>query len=151
RMTDVRRSESGFGDAADREDAAPARELAGVREAGSDLGARRPPVGCLRAGMRRDDVPKEHVVLDAELVEGLVDDRCGRLGRPVARQLALGRERDAGDARASVPGGLADEEVPSVRSLLEKRVEPGGEPWVAVLVERFADPRASQTPYQCSH
>ena len=45
-----------------------------------------------------------------ELGERAPDDRRGRLGRPAARELALGGERDSGDARAAVAGRLADEQ-----------------------------------------
>ena len=48
-----------------------------------------------RAGMRRHDVPEQHVVVEPELGEHAVDDRRRRLGRPAARELALGGERDA--------------------------------------------------------
>ena len=73
-----------------------------------------------------------------------MDDRRGRLAGPVAGELALGRERDAGDARAAVAGGLADEQDRRVGARVEVAREPLGEALVAVLVERRADPRGGE-------
>jgi len=73
--------------------------------------------------MGRDDVPQQDVVLDAELLEHAVDDRRRRLGRPGARELAFGRERDAADASAAIAGGLADEDDPSSAMLGEIGLE----------------------------
>jgi hypothetical protein len=79
-----------------------------------------------------------------------VDDRGRRLGRRRARQLALGRERDAGDAGAAVAGGLADEQQRRFRPGIEVAVEALDEPLVTVLIERVADPRSREPLYQRS-
>ena len=81
-MADVRAAERLVRDAADRDDAAAARELARERQARLDLApasARR--FEPLVAGMRRHDVPEQHVVREPELAEHAVDDRRRRLGR----------------------------------------------------------------------
>ena len=61
-------------------------------------------------GMRRHEVPEQDLVLEPELGQRPVHDRGGRLGRPGPGQLALGGERDPGDARSAVAGRLADEQ-----------------------------------------
>jgi acylphosphatase len=60
--------------------------------------------------VRRDDVPEQDLVLDAELREDAPDDRRGRLGRTRPGQLPLRGERNAAHAGTEVAGGLADEE-----------------------------------------
>src|SRR5439155_23939101 len=97
--------------------------------------------GC--PGMRWDDVPAERVEL--ELRERALDDRRRRLGRPASGQLALGRERDPGDARAAIAGGLAHEQDACSAVLPEIALEPLPPEIraiaVAVEVERAADAR----------
>ena len=103
--------------------------------------------------MGRDDVPQENVVGEAELGERALDDRRGRLARPAARELALGRERDSRDARAAVARCLADEQDARVRRALKV----GGQPppqercslTLRVLVEGVADPGSSQLVDEC--
>ena len=72
--------------------------------------------------MGRHDVPEQHLLVELELGEDAVDDRRRRLGRPGAGELTLGGERDAGDSRAAVAGGLADEH----ERRIALRVEVGG-------------------------
>ena len=106
-----------------------------------DLRAGRPAVGRERSGMRGDDVPEQHVLLEPELGQHAVDDRRRRLRRARSGQLPFGRERQTGDAGAPVAGCLADEDDRSVSRALEVRRQPfsphGG---AAVLVEGVADP-----------
>jgi len=79
-----------------------------------------------------------------------VDDGRARLSGRLARELALGRERDPGDARTAIAGGLADEEHRCIGARFEIAVEAFGEPVVAVLVERLADSRRCEPLYQRS-
>src|SRR3954470_21048540 len=123
-MADVRRFKNGFGDAADGDHAAASRELTRERQASGDLVPARRAVRALGARMRRDDVPEEDAVLEPELCEDAVDDRGAPLRRPDARQLALGRERNPGDAGASISGGLSDEQKRRVAAALEVGAEP---------------------------
>jgi hypothetical protein len=103
--------------------------------------------------MRRDDVPAERVEL--ELRERALDDRRRRLGRPASGQLALGRERDPGDARAAIAGGLAHEQDACSAVLLEIALEPLPPEIrtfaVAVEVERAADARRSEATDELSN
>ena len=99
----------------------PRRQLVEERPGRAYLRARRPPVRRSRAWMRRHDVPQQHVVLDSELAEHAVHDRRARLRRARAGQLALRGEGDAADARAAIPGRLADEDDRRSRVLLEIR------------------------------
>jgi hypothetical protein len=62
--------------------------------------------------MGRDDVPEQHVVGEAELLECALDDRRSGFRRPGAGELAFGGEWDPTDSRAAVAGGLTDQEVP---------------------------------------
>jgi hypothetical protein len=80
-------------DPPDREPAASVHQLAREWEPGFDLGPRRRAIGISSSRVRRHDIPQQHVLLEAELREHAVHDRRGRLGRPGARQLPLGRER----------------------------------------------------------
>ena len=97
--------------------------------------------------MRRHHVPEQHL-LEAEVVENPVDDRRRRLRRARARQLALRRERDAGDAGATVAGSLADEDDSRVDALLDEPAQPlpPHRPAVAlpIEVERRAEGRAGE-------
>jgi hypothetical protein len=99
-----------FRDPPDREHPAAAGELAGERQAVLDLAARGRAIRGRGAGVGGHDIPEEHRIGQPELVEYAVDDRGRRLGRRRAGQLALGRERDAGDTGAAIAGGLADEQ-----------------------------------------
>ena len=58
--------------------ASPRRGTAAPR----DLGACRAAIRRRRTGMRRHDVPEQHVVRDAEIVEHALHDRRARLGGP---------------------------------------------------------------------
>ena len=128
----------------DRDQAAAARDTFEKRRGGLHLDARRPPIRIRAIGlvwMCRDDVPEQDVVLEPELGEHAVDDRRARLRRPGARELALGRERDPGDARPAVPGGFSHQH--NRRAFLRRQVD--SQPFspqarTAVLVERVADP-----------
>ena len=61
------------------------------------------------------------------LLEHAVHDRRRCLARPGACQLALRRERNAGDAGASISGRLPDEHERRARASLEVPGEPGAE------------------------
>ena len=74
--------------------------------------------------MRRHDVPKENVLLKVEICEDTVNDRCRRLARAPARELALGREGDARDASAAVAGGFPDQQYGCGCALIEVPLEP---------------------------
>src|SRR6185437_11842276 len=69
--------------------------------------------------------------------------------RAAARELALRRERDAGDARAAMSGGLADEQERRVFERGQVGMKPqaprGGTVAVTIEVERRADRSAAQT------
>jgi hypothetical protein len=111
-VADVRRTGHLLGDPADRDDAAPARDRVEEPSGSLHLDARRPPVGVRPTGlvwMRRDDVPEQDVAFNPELGKRGVDDRRGRLGRPVAGQLPLRGERDPADPGAAVPRCFADQ------------------------------------------
>jgi hypothetical protein len=94
--------------------------------------------------MRGDDVPEEHSLLQAQLVDDAVDDRRGRLCRPSPAQLSLGRERNPGYARAAVARRFADEQDLGVVARFEVRLETGakepGTRAACVLVEGVTDP-----------
>ena len=150
RMPDVGSAERRLGDAADGENAAAARELAGERQAGLDLPACRRPVRHRAAGMRRHDVPEDHGVGELEVGEHLVDDGRGRLAGRLPGELPLGGEGNAGDTRAAISRRLADEQQRRVGMGVEVAIEALGEPLVAVLVERVADLRPREPLYQRS-
>ena len=59
------------------------------------------------------------MLLEPELGQDAVDDRRRRLRGAVAGQLPLGRERQAGDARAAVARCLADEQDRSLAPAFE--------------------------------
>jgi hypothetical protein len=71
--------------------------------------------------MGRDDVPEQHFLREVELVQHPLDDGRGRLGRARPRQLTLGREREPGNAGASVPRGFAGEKDRRVPACVEVR------------------------------
>jgi hypothetical protein len=68
-MPDIVPAELGVRDPAHRDDAPPAGELTGKRKPGLDLCSARPPVRPFVPGMGRDDVPEQHAVGEAELLE----------------------------------------------------------------------------------
>src|SRR5215471_8440807 len=109
-MADVRRVEGLGGETADRDRGASTGELAKERRGRFHLYAGGTPVRGLGAGMGRNDVPEQHLVLYLEAREHPVDDRRGRLGRAGAHELALGCEGDPADACAAIPRRLADED-----------------------------------------
>ena len=152
-VADVRSAERSLRNAADRNHPTVTRELTREREPGHDLGARRPAIRERRPGVCGDDVPKEDALLEAELREHPVQDRCRRLGRPLARELALGGERDPGDAGAAVPRRLADEEKVSGGMALEIDHEPIAKQRrprpLRVLVERRSDTRGCELLDEC--
>src|SRR6185312_8497753 len=88
-------------------------------------------------------------ILEAELGERAADDRRRRLSRASARELPLRGERDAGDARAAMSGGLADEQERRVFERGQVGMKPqaprGGTVAVTIEVERRADRSAAQT------
>ena len=135
-------------DAPNCDDQATSREIAEKAKARGNLGAARRTIRGLGPRVCRDDVPEEDVVDEPEPGECPLHDRRGRLRRPFARQLALGSEGEARDARASVAGRLPDEEHVGVRTLGEVLGQPSSEQAsprpVGVLVEGLADPRACE-------
>ena len=142
-MADVRSARRRGGNPADREDAAPFGEALDERNAGLDLGAGRATVRGLGAGVGRDRVPAERLLLEAELGEDGADDRRRRLGGAGAGQLALRGERDAADTGATVAGRLTDQEERGGLSRVEigREAPPQqrGARAVTVEVERGAD------------
>jgi hypothetical protein len=120
-MADVRAADNGVRDAADGDRPAPVRESAQKGQPGVDLGSRRATIRARRAGVRRDDVPEQDLLLEAELDEDAVDDGGCRFCRPVPRELPLGGERNAADAGPAIAGGLPDEEKRRGASRLEVR------------------------------
>src|SRR6266566_6703169 len=148
-MANVRCVERGGGETADGDRDPSAGQLVEERSGRLDLGPRRTPVEGLAAGMRRDDVPEQHVVLDAELRKHAVNDRRGRLGRAVPRELALGGEGNPADPRAAIAGCLADEHDPCVPMSAEVPAKAFLEQLRAgVLVVRLADLRRREPPYE---
>jgi hypothetical protein len=149
-MPNIRRVDCRRCDPPDREPAASVHQLTREWEAGFDLGPSRRAIGIRGSRVRRHDVPQQHVLVEAELREHAVHDRRGRLGRPSARELPLGRERDARDARAAVAGRLTDDQDRRVGALLEVARETLSQSVVSVLVERVADSRSGEAVYQRS-
>src|SRR3954454_2299717 len=142
-MPDALGAERRVRDPADGDDTAPRRQPIDEMKPRRHLRARRRMVRPLRPRVRRHDVPEQHVVADAELREDAVDDRRARLGRAGARQLALRGEREPRDARAAVPGRLADEQQARLPPRFEVRRQPPSEDTgagsLAVEVEGAAD------------
>ena len=89
-------------------------------------------------------------MLEVERYERSVHDRGAGLARARARELTLGRERNAGDARAAVSRRLPDEQERRGGALLDVAREPVRQPLVAILVEGLADPRGGEALYQRS-
>ena len=94
-VANIGAAERGVRNPADGQDAAARGELVGEEAPVGDLTPGRGAVRGLGAGMRRDDVPEENVLVDAEVGEYAMDDRRGRLGRSAAGEEPLGRERDS--------------------------------------------------------
>src|SRR5213593_2876611 len=147
-MANVGSFERSLRDTSNGEHTAPAPELPRERQCRFDLGACWRAVRPCRARVRRHHVPEEDVVLEVQLGKYAVHDRRGCLSRTAAGELALGGERDAGDARAAVAGGFADEEQRCVRALIEVARKALRQALVAILVERVADPRSGEALYQ---
>lgn len=124
RVTNRRGAARPLRDAADGDDAPPFREGREELEAGDGLRAGRPAIRGRGTRVHRHDVPEQHVVLDPELAQDAMHDRRGRLGRARAGELALRRERDPRDARATVAGSLPDEENRRVRSACQVGPKP---------------------------
>src|SRR5438105_3063586 len=151
-MADVRCAGDLLGEPADGDDPPTGHERGEEAAGVVDLGPGRRPVRARRSGMRRHDVPEQHLLLEPELVQDAVDDRRGRLGRPRPGQLPLGGEGEAAEAGAAVAGRLADEED----RRLTPRVEVVREPQpakrrVRVLVVGGADPRGGELVDEASH
>src|SRR5437764_8063411 len=123
-MADVGRAENGLGDASNRDHPAASRELSRKRDACGDLAAPGRPVRALGARMRRDDVPEQDALLEAELGQDAVDDRRARFRRADAGQLPFGGEGDPGNPSAAVAGRLADEQERRVATGLEVGAQP---------------------------
>src|SRR3954467_11086993 len=107
-MPDIAASGDGRGQAADRQDPPSGGELGEERVGGAYFVAGRTPVGALRPGMSRDDVPAKR--LDLELRKRPADDRGGCLRGPLAGELPLRGEGDSRDARAAIAVRLAVKE-----------------------------------------
>src|SRR3954468_27380 len=141
-MPDIAASGDGRGQAADRQDPPSGRELGEERVGGAYFFTGRTPVGALRPGMSRDDVPAER--LDLELRKRPADDRGGCLRGPLAGELPLRGEGDARDARAAIAGCLTDEEQRAARVHFEVLAEPRPAQvrgaTLPVEIERCADP-----------
>ncbi len=148
RVAEVDAAEGLVRDPADREHPPPARELACEGQPRGDLCTRRAAVETLAAGVRRDDVPEQHIAVETELGEGAVDNGGGRLGRAQAGQLALRGERDPRHAGATVAGRLAHEQVAGARRLVQVALDPLAQQRralaVPVEVVGRADPRGSE-------
>src|SRR5262245_28942464 len=139
-MADIRRLESSRREPSDGDRNSSTDQLLEERRRRPDLAPGRPPVRLLGAGMGRNDVPQEHLVLDAELREHAVDDRRRRLRRTEAGELALRRERDPTYACAAIAGRLAYED--DLRAGLRSEIAAETllpELGIGVLVERLAD------------
>src|SRR5213078_828757 len=148
-MSDIRRIENRRSEPADGDRDTFAGQLLEERGSRLDFRSRRAPVRGLAAGMRRHDVPQEHLVLDAELREHAVDDRGRRLCRTGAGELALRREGDPAHACAAVAGCLADQDDPGLATSLEIRTEPLAQVRRSgVLVVRLADSGAGEPIYE---
>src|SRR4051795_6654924 len=140
-MPDIPASGDGRGQAADGQDPAPGGQFGEERIAGGDLDPGRPPVRALRPRMRGDDVPAEGVQIESG--ERPLDDLRARLGRPLARELPLRGERDAGDSGAAVAGRLADKDQRRARVRFEVLAKAAPAQFRAVTraveIERRAD------------
>ena len=121
-MTDIRGARDPLGKPPDGQDPAAAGEFLEERQGRLHLGPGRPAVRALGAGMRRDDVPAEH--LEPEVRQRPLNDRRRRFGGARAAQLALGREGDPREARAAEARRLADEKETRSGSPLEIVAEP---------------------------
>jgi len=153
RVPDVRGARGELGKAPDGEYRAATGQLPQEGTRRLDLGARRPPVRVVPRGkmrVRRHRVPAEHLLFERKLGQRAADDRGARLRRACPGELPLGGEGDAGDACAAVAGRLADEQQRRVCARGEIVVEALGEPLIAVLVERVAEPRPREPLYQRS-
>ena len=152
-VADVRSGERGLRNAADRDHPAVTSELTHEREPSHDLVARRPAIRERRPRVRGDDVPEEDALLEPELGEHAVQDRRRRLRRPLACELALGGERDPGDAGAAVARRLPDEEKVSCGMAREVDHEPIAKQRrprpLRVLVERRSDTRGCELLDEC--
>src|SRR2546430_14223566 len=98
-MADVRRSGRSFGDTADREQTAAARQLLEEAAASLDLGAGWAPVRGLGPGVGRDDIPAERVILELQFLERGADDRRRRLRGARSGQLTPRPGRHTPDTR----------------------------------------------------
>ena len=117
RMADVRGARDPLGKPADSDEAAAFGEFLEKRPRGLHLVVGRLSVRRLRAWVGRHDVPAQGVEL--ELPQNSLNDGGRPLGWTSPGELALGGERNPGDACSSVPGRLADEEHRGAGSLLE--------------------------------
>ena len=147
-MADVASADDRVGQPADGDRPATGRELVEEAHCLEYFGFRRPAVRPRLprlVRMRRHDIPKEDVLLEPELGEHAMDDRGRRLRRALARELALGRERQPANPRPAVPGRLPDEQVPRLRAPVQIGLEPGAaKPRAGVLIEGRPDPGAGE-------
>lgn len=153
RMAKAGKCQRCLGHASDRHDPPPRGEHAHEAQPGPHLDACGPPVRPLRPGVRGDDVPEEHIVLEVELREDAVDDGRRGLRGPCSGELALRGERDPGDPGTAVPGRLADEQQrrASMRAEIpnEAIAEEGSARPLGVLVERVADAGTPELSHEC--
>ena len=153
RMRNPRHLERAPGHPADRDDDSTPPQHFEEGKARGDLSAARRTVRARRSRVRRHDVPEQDVVRESELRECALDDRRSGLPRRFARQLTLRGERQARDARSSVPGGFSDEKDLRPRSGGEVARKPfakeGCPRPFGVLVERVADAGRTQLGDEC--
>src|SRR5918999_2363263 len=107
-MTDVRRPGNGLRKPSDGQNPAPASKVGEEAEGLLYLVAGGRAVRDRGARMRGHDVPAEDV--EVELGERALHDRRARFAGPIARELALGREWNAGHSGAAVARCLTDED-----------------------------------------
>ena len=151
RMPYVRAPHDCVCDAPDGDDVPSAGDPLQENRARPDFVPRRWPIRrrlSAAVRMRRNDVPEKRAVLELEVGERAVHDRRAGFARAFARELALGRERDAADAGAAIPSRLANEEELGAGvslQIVDKPFTAATRPLaVSVEVEGRADPCPSK-------
>jgi hypothetical protein len=150
-VPDVRSAEHGMSQAPDCDHTPSTGELDEKCPPTVDLDTRRAPIRVRTAGqmrMRRHQVPEKDVLLEAQVGEDAMDDGRGGLAGSATRQLTLGCERDAADARAAIAGRLADQKETGGTSDLEVTLQAlssdVGALAVTVEIERVANVSVGQ-------
>ena len=105
--------------------------------------------------MRRDEIPEDDVVSEAELGEDPLHDRRACLGGPAPGELPLGREGDSAYTSTSVAGRFPYQEDggrTALRQIDSKAATPHlGSPAFAIEVESRPDARAGEALDQSLH